>query len=217
MWKCPKCGREFKNAGQNHFCGKISTIDDYIADQTEELQPLLQSVRETIRAATPEATERMSWQMPTFWQGENLIHFAAFKNHIGVYPGGEAVGVFAERLTGYKTSKGSIQFPLNKPIDYGLITDIVRWRVEQAKGGVSTYAEPTPRERYPIPDFIATALDQSSMWERYRARPPYQQNDYIGWITRGKREETRQKRLTQMLEELQSGDAYMGMAYNAKG
>lgn len=217
MWKCPKCGREFKNAEQNHFCGKISTIDDYIADQPEEVQPLLQSVRKTIRDTAPEATERISWQMPTFWQGENLIHFAAFKNHIGVFPGGEAVGVFADRLTGYKTSKGTIHFQLGKQIDHGLIADIVRWRLEQAKGGLSTYTEPTVREKYPMPDFIAAALDQSNLWERYRARPPYQQNDYIGWITGGKREETRQKRLTQMLEELQSGNAYMGMVYNAKG
>lgn len=216
MWKCPKCGREFKNAEQNHFCGKISTIDDYIADQPAEVQPLLQAVRKTIHNAAPDAIEKMSWQMPTFWQDENLIHFAAFKNHIGIYPGGEAVGVFAERLTGYKTSKGSIQLPLSKPIDHELIADIANWRVEQAKGGMSTYAEPTARERYPMPDFIAAALDQSNLWERYRARPPYQQNDYIGWIMRGKREETRQKRLTQMLEELQSGDAYMGMAYHAK-
>jgi uncharacterized protein YdhG (YjbR/CyaY superfamily) len=217
MWKCPKCGREFKNAEKNHFCGKISTVDDYIADQPEEVQPLLQSVRKTIRDTAPEATEKISWQMPTFWQGENIIHFAAFKNHIGIFPGGEAVGVFADRLTGYKTSKGTIHFPLGKQIDHGLIADIVRWRVEQAKGGISTYTEPTTREQYPMPDFIATALDQSNLWERYRARPPYQQNDYIGWITGGKREETRQKRLTQMLEELQSGNAYMGMAYNAKG
>jgi len=61
--------------------------------------------------------------------GENLIHFAAFKKHLGLYPGGEAVGAFAERLIGYKTSKGAIQFPLDKPIDFDLIADIVRWRV----------------------------------------------------------------------------------------
>jgi len=216
MWKCPKCGREFKNTNQDHYCGKISTIDDYIAVQPAEVQPLLQAIRETIRAAAPDTVEKISWQMPTFRLVENLIHFAAFKKHIGVFPGGEAVGVFADRLTGYKTSKGTIQFPLGKPIDHELLADIVRWRVEQAKGGKSTFAEPTARERYVMPDVIAAALDRSNLWERYRARPPYQQNDYIGWITRGKREETRQKRLTQMLEELQAGDAYMGMAYNAK-
>ena len=72
------------------------------------------------------------------------------------------------------------------------------------------------RQIYDIPDFIASALDKSGLWEQYRARPPYQCNDYIGWITRGKREETCQKRLAQMLDELQNGDAYMGMRYNIK-
>ncbi|MDR1563337.1 MAG: DUF1801 domain-containing protein [Oscillospiraceae bacterium] len=97
------------------------------------MQPLLQQIREAIHAAAPDAIEKMSWQMPTFWQGENLIHFAANKKHIGIYPGGEAVGVFAERLTGYKTSKGAIQLPLEKPIDYALIADIVRWRLKNRK------------------------------------------------------------------------------------
>jgi uncharacterized protein YdeI (YjbR/CyaY-like superfamily) len=73
------------------------------------------------------------------------------------------------------------------------------------------------RQVYDIPDFVADALNCNNLWERYRARPPYQRNDYIGWITRGKRKETRQKRLTQMLDELRNGDAYMGMPYNAKG
>jgi uncharacterized protein YdhG (YjbR/CyaY superfamily) len=62
----------------------------------------------------------------------NLVHFAAFKNHIGIFPGGEATTFFAERLTDYKTSKGTIQFPLNKPIDYDLIVDITKWRVMQS-------------------------------------------------------------------------------------
>ena len=84
-----------------------------------------------IRSAAPEAAEKISWRMPTFWQGENLIHFAAFKKHISIFPGGEATEIFAERLTGYKTSKGTIQFPLNKPIDYQLIADITRWRIKQ--------------------------------------------------------------------------------------
>jgi uncharacterized protein YdhG (YjbR/CyaY superfamily) len=144
MWQCPKCGREFKNTGQDHYCGKIETIDQYILEQPAEIQTILNKIRETIRLAAPDATERISWRMPTFWQGENLVHFAAFKKHIGFYPGrmgeqfrasgttspgGEAAGVFAERLTDYKTSKGSIQLPLSKPIDYELITDITKWRV----------------------------------------------------------------------------------------
>ena len=113
---------------------KPNSIDEYIAIQPEDVRPLLQRIREVIHAAAPEATEKISWQMPTFWQTENLIHFAAHKKHIGLYPGGEATSEFAERLTGYKTSKGAIQFPLGKPIDYELITDIVRWRVKQVEG-----------------------------------------------------------------------------------
>lgn len=112
------------------MCVKPNSIDTYIAAQSEDVQPLLKSIRETIRVAAPEAIEKISWQMPTFWQGENLIHFAAFKKHIGLYPGGEATAEFAERLEGYKTSKGAIQLPLDKPIDYELITGIVKWRLE---------------------------------------------------------------------------------------
>lgn len=133
MWKCPKCGRAFKNEEQSHSCVKPDSVEEYIAAQPEEVRSLLQSIRETIRAAAPEATEKISWRMPTFWQGENLIHFAAFKKHIGLYPGGEATSVFAQRLAGYKTSKGAIQLPLGKPIDYKLITDIVRWRLEHTR------------------------------------------------------------------------------------
>lgn len=135
MWKCPKCGREFKNTEQDHFCMKPNNIDEYIAAQLDDVRLLLQSIRENIRAAAPEATEKISWQMPTFWQGENLIHFAVFKKHIGLYPGGEATAFFAERLVGYKTSKGAVQLPLGKPIDYELIVDIVRWRVSQVEKG----------------------------------------------------------------------------------
>jgi uncharacterized protein YdhG (YjbR/CyaY superfamily) len=113
--------------------GMATAIDEYIDEQSAEAQPLLRNIRDAIRDATPGATEKISYRMPTFWRGENIIHFAAFKNHIGIYPGGDAVDVFFERLTGYKTSKGAIQLPIDKPIDYGLITDITCWRMEQIK------------------------------------------------------------------------------------
>ncbi|MCL2529521.1 MAG: DUF1801 domain-containing protein [Coriobacteriia bacterium] len=113
---------------------KVSVVDDYIADQELEVQPLLQAIRETILANAPDALEKLSWRMPTYWQSENLIHFAAFSKHIGLYPGAKAIIHFADRLEGYKTSKGAIQLPLSKPIDYKLITDIVRWRLEQVTG-----------------------------------------------------------------------------------
>ena len=107
-------------------------IDDYIAGQPGEIRPLLQKIRETIRSAAPEAAEKISWRMPTFWQkGGNIIHFAAFKKHIGIYPGAGAIEAFADRLEGYKTSKGTIQFPLSCPIDHNLIADIVKWRLSR--------------------------------------------------------------------------------------
>ena len=131
MWKCPKCGREFKNTNQDHYCGdKPANIDEYIAYQSVEVQPILTKVREIIRVATPDATEKVSWSMPTFWQGENLIHFAAFKNHIGIYPGAleRLPDELMKRLAPYKTSKGAIQFPYDK-VDYNLIEDIIKWRI----------------------------------------------------------------------------------------
>lgn len=109
---------------------KYSSIDEYIDLQDEEIRPMLLKIRRTIRSAAPKAVEKISWNMPTFWQKENIIHFAAGKNHIGIYPGGEATTVFKDRLTEYKTSKGAIQFPKNKPIDYKLISDIVKWRIK---------------------------------------------------------------------------------------
>ena len=128
MWTCDKCGRTFKNNDQDHYCGEPpKMIDDYIAAQTEDVQPRLNQVRETLRSILPDAEERMSWRMPTYWQNRNIIHFAAFKNHIGLYPGEKAVEHFAEQLNDYKTSKGAIQFPHNKPLPLPLISEIAKW------------------------------------------------------------------------------------------
>jgi len=111
---------------------EYTNIDEYIEAHPVEIRPLLKKIRKTIRAAAPKAIEKLSWQMPTFWQNENLIHFSVHKNHIGIYPGSEAIIKFAKKLEGYKTSKGAIQFPLDKPIDYALIEEITCWRVKQA-------------------------------------------------------------------------------------
>lgn len=107
----------------------LNPIDEYIASQPANLQILLLNVRKTIREVLPDATEKISWQMPTFWQGRNLIHFAAHKSHVGIYPGEEAVKFFAPRLTGHKTSKGAIQFPY-KTLDaeqMNFIAEIALW------------------------------------------------------------------------------------------
>jgi uncharacterized protein YdhG (YjbR/CyaY superfamily) len=130
MWQCPKCGREFKIAKQHHFCTvPPKTIEDYIAAQPEDTQPGLRDVYRVIKAELPGATEKISYQMPTFWKGQNLIHFAAQKNHLGIYPGAAAMEYFAPRLTKYKTSKGAVQFPYKtfggEPL--ALISEIAAW------------------------------------------------------------------------------------------
>ncbi len=128
MWKCPKCGRAFKNTNQDHYCGEApKTIQEYIERQPEEIQPYLRQINKAIQSAIPNATEKISWSMPTYWKKHNLIQFAAFKKHIGLYPGPAAVEAFAERLTEYKTSKGAIQLPYNKPMPLELIGEIARW------------------------------------------------------------------------------------------
>lgn len=86
----------------------------------------------------------------------------------------------------------------------------------QRRPGMASRRLQTRRERFPMPGFILEALEKTKLFDAYSARPPYQQNDYIGWITRAKRPETRQKRLDQMLDELKRGDVYMNMAWKAK-
>lgn len=131
MWKCPKCGREFSRQGQDHYCMKPQTIDEYIAMQDEAVQPRLQEVRGIIHSAIPEAEERISWSMPTFWKGRNLIHFAASKKHLGLYPGDEATRVFAEALKDFDVSKGTIRIPWNRALSETLIREIARWCYEE--------------------------------------------------------------------------------------
>ena len=131
MWTCPKCGRAFQKQNQGHYCGKPpKTIDEYIAAQPEEVQGYLKKIRDAIHAALPEAEEKISWSMQTYWKKYNIIQFAAHKNHIGLYAGTEAVVEFEERLEEYKTSKGSIRLPYDKPLPLELIGEIAKWCYE---------------------------------------------------------------------------------------
>ena len=109
----------------------INPIKKYIAEQDETIRPRLEDVYKVISDAMPNAEERISWGMPTFWEGRNIIHFAAAKKHIGLYPGPEAIEFFADRLQDYKTSKGAIQLPNNKELPLDLIKDLSRWCYER--------------------------------------------------------------------------------------
>jgi len=126
---------------------EYKTIDEYIAACPAEIQPTLRQIRAVIREAAPDAEERISYQMPTFWQQGNLVHFALHSHHIGFYPTPEGLEEFKGELAGYKGSKGAVQFPLDQPIPYDLILRFVQVRVRQnlekaaAKNKKSTHSK----------------------------------------------------------------------------
>lgn len=110
---------------------KPASIDEYIVGCPPGVQEVLNKIRATIKKAAPGAEETINYQIPTFTLHGNLVHFAAFKNHIGFYPAPSGMTAFAKELSAYKGAKGSVQFPLDQPIPYDLIARIVRFRVEE--------------------------------------------------------------------------------------
>jgi len=107
------------------------TIDDYIAGFPADVQEILQKIRGIVHEVAPDAQETIKYQMPTFTLQGNLVHFAAYQNHIGFYPIPTGIEAFKEELSLYKTGKGSVQFPLAQPIPYGLIERMVRFRAAE--------------------------------------------------------------------------------------
>jgi len=110
---------------------KAKDIDEYIADFPVDVQLLLQKVRTAIRKAAPKAEEAIKYQMPTFVLNGNLIHFAGYKNHIGLYPGSKPIEEFKDELSRYETSKGTVRLPLDKPVPVGLISKITKFCVQR--------------------------------------------------------------------------------------
>jgi uncharacterized protein YdhG (YjbR/CyaY superfamily) len=108
-----------------------TTIDEYIDTFPEDIRKILNQLRQTIREAAPEAEETINYQMPTFTLHGNLVHFAAFKNHIGFYPTPSGIEAFQKELAPYKGAKGSVQFPIDEPLPLPLIRKIVKYRVKE--------------------------------------------------------------------------------------
>ena len=106
-------------------------IDEYIATFPPKIQKLLKQVRGTIAKAAPEAEEAIRYAIPTFILNGNLVHFAAFKNHIGFYPAPSGIEAFKKEVADYEAGKGSLQFPFDKPLPLSLVTKIVKYRVAQ--------------------------------------------------------------------------------------
>lgn len=109
-------------------------IDEYIAGFPKDVQEILEKIRMTIRKAAPDAEEIIKYQIPTFTLKGNLVHFGAFKKHIGFYPAPSGIEEFNEELSVYEGAKGSIKFPLDKPIPFALISKIVKFRVKENLG-----------------------------------------------------------------------------------
>ena len=109
----------------------FSSMDEYIATFPEEIQKILEELRATIKASAPDAEERISYQMPTFALKGNLVHFAAFKKHIGFYPTPSGIQAFKHELSIYEGAKGSVKFPIEKPLPLELISKIVKFRVAE--------------------------------------------------------------------------------------
>ncbi|MDD4307762.1 MAG: DUF1801 domain-containing protein [Thermoplasmata archaeon] len=110
------------------------TIDSYIERYPEDVRIILEKIRKTIKDIVPEAEEAISYGIPTYRLKGNLVHFAAFRNHIGFYPSPSGIAAFEKELADYKTSKGAVQFPLDRPIPFALIRKIVRFRVKENMG-----------------------------------------------------------------------------------
>ncbi len=117
---------------------KVETIDEYIALYPAEVQTILHTIRTLIKTIVPTANEAIRYGIPTFQLQGNLVHFGAYKTHIGLYPGPQAILMFKSELTKYPTSKGAIQFPLDKPIPLGIIKKIVQFRVKESTKKIPT-------------------------------------------------------------------------------
>lgn len=110
---------------------QFKTIDEYINTFPEDVRRILNELRQTIKEAAPEAEETINYQMPTFTLNGNLVHFAAFENHIGFHPTPTGIEAFREELSNYKGAKGSVQFPIHEPLPFSLIRKIVEYRVKE--------------------------------------------------------------------------------------
>jgi uncharacterized protein YdhG (YjbR/CyaY superfamily) len=112
---------------------QFKNMDEYISSFPENVQVILDKLRKVIRESAPEAEEAISYGMPTFKLNGNLVHFAAYKNHIGFYPTPSGIIAFKEELSSYKQAKGSVQFPIDQPIPFDIVKRIVEFRVKENK------------------------------------------------------------------------------------
>jgi len=208
------------------MAAKPKNIDEYLARLNNDKRAALEKLRRAIKSAAPKAEEYISYQVPAFrLGGRMLVAFGAATNHCAFYPGASPVEAHKDELKAYDTSKGTIRFQANSPLPATLVRKLVKTRIAEYAAQQLHACQKKPRGDttsrlkrpvYPVPDFVRDALNSKGLVAAYDDRPPYQRNDYIGWITRAKLPATQQKRLGQMIDELARGDVYMNMAYRHK-
>jgi uncharacterized protein YdhG (YjbR/CyaY superfamily) len=208
------------------MAAKPKNIDEYLKHISADKRDALEKLRRDIRSAAPKAEEIISYGVPAFrLGGRMLVAFGAATNHCAFYPGAFPVETHKDELKAYGTSKGTIHFQADSPLPAILVRKLVKTRIAEyaAQQRHTRKKKPTggttsrlKRPVYPMPDFVRRALRSKGLVGAYNDRPPYQRNDYIGWITRAKLPVTQQKRLAQMLDELARGDVYMKMTYRPK-
>lgn len=126
MWKCPKCGREFKKTNQGHYCGKApETVDEYTEQQIPEAKEHITNLRNIIKKCVPEVSEYISWSMPYYEKNGQKISFAACKTYISFYPGAEILEKFSSELTGFTIKKNALHLPYKKDLPEKMIKEIL--------------------------------------------------------------------------------------------
>ena len=126
MWKCPKCGREFKKTNQGHYCGKApETVDEYIASQPYEYRSHVSELRDIIKKSVPDITEYIAWSMPYYKKNGSSVSFAACKTYISFYLGAEILEKFGPELTGLKIKKNAVYFPYDRSLPEKALENIL--------------------------------------------------------------------------------------------
>jgi len=183
---------------------KYRDIDEYHASQPEEFREMLEQIREAIKQAAPMATEIISYGMPAFRLNKVLVYYALNKMNIGFYPTPNPIIAFKKELEKYNTSKGAIQFPIDKPLPLSLIKEIVKFRLEEETRSVSDKIE--SGIVHEVTDDIQEALKKDSSYiEIWNSLTPIQRNEWICWVTIVKKPETRVAHIHLLIEELKDG------------
>lgn len=192
-------------------------VKEYIDSFDKPMADALSNLHEIISSTVPEAEDKIYYNLPTFMYKGILVVIAGFANHCSLITiKKETLAKFKERLKGYKISGATVQFTPEKPLPKDVVIDILKERIKDNEFEITQpKIAPKPKPKHQMSEFILSGLEQSGLVEDYYARPEYQQNDYIGWIESAKQQATKEKRLGQMLEELEVGGVYMKMPHPA--